>query len=152
MAPLSHPILVLVPGASQSPSHYAYLLHLLQSKGYGTLSALLPSTGSNAPPVTAQDDTDYVRSRMLLPVLDVEEHNVILITHSYSGMPGSAAAKGLGKADRVAQKKKTSILGQIFLSALIPKGGDGKDVTAMFGGQMPPHIVVDVSGTFRHIS
>ncbi|KAL6720998.1 hypothetical protein ACLMJK_000098 [Lecanora helva] len=146
MAPSSKPILVLVPGASQSPSHYEYLLHLLQSNGYGTLSALLPSTGYNTSRITAQDDANYIRSRMLLPVLDVEEHDVILITHSYSGMPGSAAAKGLGKSERASQKKKTSVLGQIFLAAMIPKGGDGKDVTAMFGGQMPPHIVVDEPG------
>ena len=126
----------------------------MQSKGYGTLSALLPSTGSdsNAPPVTAQNDADYVRSRMLLPVLDVEQHDVILITHSYSGMPGSAAARGLGKAERAAQGKTTSVLGQIFLAAFIPRGGDGKDITAMFGGQMPPHIVVDVSETFHYLS
>ena len=71
---------------------------------------------------------------------------MVLFTHSYSGVPGSAAAKGLSKAERVAQNKTTSVLGQIYLSALIPKGGDGKGVTAMFGGKMPPHIVVDVSG------
>ncbi|KAI1205284.1 uncharacterized protein F4807DRAFT_286820 [Annulohypoxylon truncatum] len=43
--PTSRTLFVVVPGASQSPSHYGYLLHLLQSKGYPTLSALLPSTG-----------------------------------------------------------------------------------------------------------
>lgn len=43
--PISRTLFVVVPGASQSPSHYGYLLHLLQSKGYPTLSALLPSTG-----------------------------------------------------------------------------------------------------------
>ena len=147
MAPSPHPIIVLVPGAAQSPSHYAYLLHLLHHKGYGTLTALLPSTGSNAL-ITAQDDTDYIRSRMLLPVLDVEKHDVIMITHSYSGMPGTAAARDLGKTKRAQQGKTTSVLGQIFISALIPKGGDGKDITAMFGGQMPPHIVVDVRTAF----
>jgi len=78
------------------------LLHLLQSHGYPTLSALLPSTGTGEN-VTAQDDADYIRKRMLLPVLDTEKHDVIMAMHSYSGMPGSAAAAGLGKAERSAQ-------------------------------------------------
>ena len=144
----SRPVIVLVPGASQSPAHYAHLLHLLQSAGWPTLSCLLPSTGTYGD-TTAQTDTDFIRSHMLLPVLDVEQHNIILLLHSYSGMPGSAAALGLGKAERTAQGKSTAVLGQIFISAMIPKGGDGKPITSLFGGQMPPHIVVDVRGITR---
>lgn len=143
MAASSRPVFVLVPGASQTPAAYGYLLHLLQVKGYGAYSALLPSVGATDP-VTATDDADYVRSRMLLPVLDVEQHNVILICHSYSGIPGSAAAKGLGKADRAAQGKTTSVLGQIFIASVAAKGGDGLDLVANFGGHLPPHIRVDV--------
>ena len=36
------PVFILVPGAAQTPSHYAYLQHLLLSHGYGVSSALLP--------------------------------------------------------------------------------------------------------------
>ena len=107
------------------------------------MCALLPSTGSTAP-VTAEDDAEYIRSHMLLPILDIEKHNVIMISHSYSGMPASAAARGLGKIDREGQGKPTSVLGQIFIAAILPRGGDGKDVVATFGGQLPPHIRVDV--------
>lgn len=92
--------------------------------------------------MTAQDDADYVLKRMLLPVLDVEKHNVILVTHSYSSIPGSAAAMGLSKAERAAQGKETAVLGQIFIAALLVAGGDGKDVVAAFGGHLPPHIGV----------
>jgi hypothetical protein len=81
---------------------------------------------------------------MLFPVLDTEKHDVIMVMHSYSGMPGSAAATGLGKAERAAQGKSTSVLGQIFISSILPRGGDGKDVVATFGGQLPPHLSVDV--------
>ncbi len=143
MAPSSKPVFVLVPGAAQTPSHYAYLQHLLMSQGYGALSALLPTVGTSAP-VTAEDDAEFIRSRMLLPVLDLEKHDVIMISHSYSGMPASAAARGLGKADRAAEGKTTSVLGQIFIASILPRGGDGKDVVATFGGQVPPHIQVDV--------
>ncbi|CAL8584660.1 hypothetical protein XPA_010248 [Xanthoria parietina] len=142
MAPSSKPVFVLVPGSAQNPSHYAYLKHLLLSQGYGVLSALLPTVGTGAN-VTVADDAEYIRSRMLLPVLDNEKHNVILISHSYGGLPASAAARGLGKSDRAAEGKTTSVLGQIFIAAILAKGGDGKDLVASFGGQLPPHIQVD---------
>lgn len=143
MAPTLKPVFVLVPGASQSPAHYGYLQHLLMSHGFSVVSAMLPSVGSRAP-VTAEDDTEYVRSSMLLPVLDGEKHDVIIISSSYSGLPASAAAHGLGKAERAAQGKTTSVLGQIFIASILTKGGDGKDVVATFGGQLPPHIQVEV--------
>ncbi|RDW80257.1 hypothetical protein BP6252_04895 [Coleophoma cylindrospora] len=174
--PVSRPVFVIVPGASQTPSHYAHLIHLLQSHGHPTLSSMLPSTGTGAN-VTVQDDADYIRSRMILPILEVEKHDVILIMHSYrhgppilspfllllvsftnivhflwfteqlltphSGLPGSAAALGLGKEDRTKEGKSTSVLGQIFISSMLAKGGEGKDVVATFGGQLPPHLIVN---------
>ncbi|PYI02997.1 alpha/beta-hydrolase [Aspergillus sclerotiicarbonarius CBS 121057] len=136
------PVFVLVPGASQNPAHYAYLLHLLQSKGYGAFSALLPSIGAQEP-VTASDDAEYVRTRMLLPMLDVGRRDIILISHSYSGMPASAAARGLGKADRATQGKTTAVLGQIFIATILPHGGDGLSVIDNFGGHLPPHMYAD---------
>lgn len=57
-----------------------------------------------------------------------------MIMHSYSDIPGSAAAAGLGKEDRAAQGKKTSVLGQIFIASIMTRGGDGKDIVATFGG------------------
>ena len=138
------PFIVIVPGASQNPAHYGYLSHLLQLAGYPVFTALLPSVGA-AGNVTAEDDTKYVRNSMLIPVLDHEEHDVIIVMHSYSSVPGSAAAQGLGKRERTAQGKKTGVIGQIYLSAILAKGGDGKDIVGAFGGHYPPHIRPDVS-------
>lgn len=142
MPPSPKPVFVLVPGAALTPSHYGYLEHLLLSQGYGVLSALLPTVGTGAN-VTVEDDADYIRSRMLLPVLDIENHDVIMISHSYSGIPASAAARGLSKTDRIEDGKTTSVLGQIFIATILTRGGDGKDVVATFGEQLPPHIRVD---------
>lgn len=150
MAPSSRPVFVVVPGASQSPAAYGYLLHLLQVKGYGAFSALLPSVGATEQ-VTAEDDAEYVRSRMLRPILDIEQHDVIVVSHSYSSIPASAAARGLGKADRVTAGKTTSVLGHIFIAAIAAKGGDGNDLVANFGGQLPPHIRVDVNSTSSYL-
>lgn len=135
------PVFVLVPGASQNPAHYAHLLHLLQSAGYGATTGLLPSIGAQGE-VTAADDADYVRNRLILPVLDIGNQDVILISHSYSGMPASAAARGLGPADRAAEGKTTSVVGQIFIATILPRGG--LSVIDSFGGHLPPHMYIDV--------
>jgi hypothetical protein len=108
------------------------------------LTALLPSVGA-ADQVSVQDDADYIRNKMILPVLDYEERNVVLLMHSYSSAPGSAAASGLGREERGAQGKTTAVIGQICLAALLPRGGDGKDIVETFGGNYPPHIRPDVS-------
>ncbi|KAJ5933961.1 hypothetical protein N7454_006290 [Penicillium verhagenii] len=136
------PVFVLVPGASQNPAQYGYLLHLMQSAGYGANTGLLPSIGAREQ-VTAADDAAYIRERLILPVLDVGNHDVILISHSYSGMPASAAARGLGPADRAAEGKTTSVLGQIFIATLLPRGGDNLSVIDGFGGNLPPHMYKD---------
>lgn len=106
----TRPFTVIIPGASQNPAHYRYLSHLLQLAGYPVFSALLPSVGA-AGNVTVEDDAVYVRDKMLLPVLDHEEHDVIMLMHSYSSVSGSAATKGLGKAEGAAQGRKTSVIG-----------------------------------------
>jgi hypothetical protein len=140
----SRPFFVIVPGASQNPSHYGYLSHLLLKAGYPVFSALLPSVGATAE-VSAQEDTEYVRNNMLIPVLDHEEHDIILVMHSYSSVPGSAAAKGLGKKERAAQGKKTSVIGQVYIASILTKGGDENNIVGAFGGHYPPHIRPDVS-------
>lgn len=139
----TRPFFVIIPGASQSPSHYAYLSHLLNLAGYPTFSAILPSLGATTE-VTAQDDTDYIRNRMLLPILDHSKRDIIMIMHSYSGMPGSAAAAGLSKTERAAEGKTTSVIGQIFITAMLIKGGDGIDILGALGGQYPEAISPDV--------
>lgn len=143
----TRPFIVIVPGASQNPAHYGYLSHLLQLAGYPVYSALLPSVGA-AGHVTVEDDTTYIRNNMLLPVLDHEEHDVIMLMHSYSSVPGSAAAAGLGKSERAKQGKKTGVIGQIYLASILTKGGDGKDIVGAFGGHYPPHIRPDVRNPF----
>lgn len=139
----TRPFFVILPGGSQNPTHYGYLAHLLQCAGYPTYSALLPSVG-NSDKVAIQDDMTYIRDRMILPILELEERDVILVMHSYSGVPGSAAALGLGKKERIAQGNKAGVIGQIFYAAMLQKGGNGVDLFTAGGGSFPPFLRPDV--------
>jgi hypothetical protein len=81
---------------------------------------------------------------MLLPILDYEEHDVILLIHSYDDIPGSAVANGLSKTERSEHGKKTSVIGQIYFAAFLAKGGDGSRLLDLLGGQYPSHITPDI--------
>lgn len=140
---LTRPVFLILPGGSQNPTHYGYLAHLLQSAGYPTSSALLPSVGNSAK-ITLEDDMTYIRDRLILPYLDLEGRDVILVMHSYSGVPGSAAAFGLGKKNRAAQGKKGSVIGQIFCAAMLQKGDNATDLSTANGGSFPPFLKPDV--------
>ncbi|KAH7408150.1 hypothetical protein DE146DRAFT_363675 [Phaeosphaeria sp. MPI-PUGE-AT-0046c] len=136
------PFIVIIPGASQNPAHYGHLSHLLLLAGYPVLTALLPTIAAKGP-VTIDDDASYIRERLLLPVLDYEERNVVMLMHSYGSVPGSASAHGLGPSSRLAQGKTTAVLGQLFFATLLLKGGDGKTAVDAFGGAFPAHIEPD---------
>lgn len=138
----TRPVFLILPGGSQNPTHYGYLAHLLQSAGYPTSSALFPSVGNPAK-ISVQDDMDFFRERLILPYLD-EGHDVIVLMHSYSAVPGSAAARGLGKQERAAQGKKGGVIGQIFYAAMLQKGGDETDLFTAGGGSFPPFLKPDV--------
>lgn len=87
----------------------------------------------------------YIRNRMILPILNNEKHDVIMVLHSYGGLPGGAAALGLSKKARWAQGKTTGVIGQIYYAALLQKGGDGTDVLTAVGGDLGPGFRPDVS-------
>ncbi|KAF5874877.1 putative prolyl aminopeptidase protein [Botrytis fragariae] len=113
MRPPSTPVFVLVPGASQSPAHYGLLMHFLLTRGHPVYSTILPSTG----PGNGKNVT--------------------------TGIPGSAAAYGLGKKYREVAGKKSSVLGRIYIASLLVKGGDGGTIVDALGGLLPPHITLD---------
>lgn len=103
---MSKPTIVLIPGAWHTPAHFELFLQQLHDAGYTTSSKQLPSVGSADPKnqsVTA--DMDFIPESLLLPELD-QGKDVILIMHSYGGSPGSAAAKGLSKAERTASSQR----------------------------------------------
>ena len=80
---------------------------------------------------------------MILPLLDREKKNVILVMHSYGACPGSAAAKGLGVKERRAEGKETAVIGQICFASILPK--EGENVVDHMGGKLPEAITVWVS-------
>ena len=135
------PTIVFVPGAWLVPEFYRPFLEAVQTAGFPTVTAELPSLDP-VDPTAADCATDAASIRRLVCSL-VEEKglDVVLVMHSYASMPGGAAAIGLSKSERVKQEKKGGMLGLVCMGAfLVP---EGVSCAGTQGGNLPPWILLD---------
>lgn len=119
---MSKPTIVGVPGAWHSPEVYTKVFDILNHHGYPTVGVSLPSVGAKVPHTSFDGDVKAIRDCLEKLVID-EEKDVILVTHSYSGMPGVEAPVGLGKEQRKAEGKKGGVVRMVFImSYAMPEG------------------------------
>ncbi|RYO80945.1 hypothetical protein DL766_000296 [Monosporascus sp. MC13-8B] len=94
-----------------------------------------------------EDDAAHIRDA-ITSILDDESNprNVVVLVHSYGGVPGSSALKGLSKADRSARGKGTAVLGIVYMgSFIIPLGQSLRDT---MGDAMPPEYRASQPGQY----
>jgi pimeloyl-ACP methyl ester carboxylesterase len=119
------PTFVFVPGAWHQPSAFKPSLDLLTSAGYEVEAVSLPSVGTverGEPATTSfQPDVDAIR-KAILSHID-QGKDVIVVMHSYGGIPGSHAVQGLSKDERQAAGKKGSVVKLIYIAAMLWKAG-----------------------------
>lgn len=128
------PTIVLVPGAFHSPIHYAALIGLLKVAGYTVVSQRNPSCDSKNPDSqTTAKDADAIRNNLILPQIEAGK-DVIVLSHSYGGSPGSAAAKGLSKVERRASGKKGGVIGLLYIAAILPP--EGRSLLSLLPGNV----------------
>lgn len=136
------PTVLFLPGAWFRPSTYKKFLSLVQEAGYPIHSASYPSLNPEDP-FTADCATDSlsVREKVLLPLIEAQEKDVVLVMHSYGGIPGSVAAHGLSKVQRVNEGREGGVLGLVFMSGFVV--GEGLSVADGQGGSLPPWVKED---------
>ncbi|KAG8526454.1 uncharacterized protein KY384_000047 [Bacidia gigantensis] len=127
------PTIVIVPGAWHSPEHYFKLRDVLHRADYDTVSKRNPSCNSVSPnDQSAAKDAAFIRNEVILPLLDSGK-TVVLASHSYGGLPGAAAARGLSVAERRATRQPGGVIGLLFFSALVAQ--DGKSLLSLLPNQ-----------------
>ncbi|KAK7927764.1 alpha/beta-hydrolase [Apiospora marii] len=135
----SLPVLVLVPGAFGTPEGFAKLLPYLAEVGITTQPGGYPSADPEDPLITTcANDIAYLRDHVLLPLLDGQQKDVVLLTHSYGGVVGGGASKGLDRQTRTAGGHKTSVVGLIYVAGNITL--EGESLLQAVGGAYPPFI------------
>jgi hypothetical protein len=137
---MSKSTFVLVPGGSCLPTVYDDVAKGLQASGYPTLQLALPSMAT-----TTYDFTeDVAEIRSTVTKLVEEEKDVIVVLHSYAGIPGGEALEGLGKLEREKKGLKGGVARLVFIvSWAMAEGTTGAGERGDCS-QFPPYMVIDV--------
>lgn len=113
---------IIVPGSFATVPLYDSLVAALRDQGHDVRAINLPSAndGSVLPPPTGEDDAKHIRKEVTANLdSETDPSNVVVMLHSYSGVPGSSALKGLGRADRTAEGKTTAVVGVMYLASFV---------------------------------
>ncbi|KAL6721255.1 hypothetical protein ACLMJK_000357 [Lecanora helva] len=133
------PTFVLVPGAWHPPSVYFSFLTRLHKAGFPALIVSIPSFKSPSPRnADCQADASAIREQ-ILPLIEDESQDVILICHSYGGIPGGGAAYGLNTRSRRKEGKKGGVVGLIYMCAFVVP--HEQSLLNYLGGQHPPYLL-----------
>lgn len=82
-----------------------------------------------------QDDASFIAS-FITKLADSGEH-IVLAAHSYGGMPASECVAGLSASSRAKEGKQGGIIRLAFLTAVVPKPGEGLAETMTGGVHVP---------------
>lgn len=134
----SKPSIVIVPGSFSFPSMYYDLANRIQKEGYEVFVNSLPSTSRNPPEKPASLNDDAVFFRGIIESLADQGRDVLVLTHSYGGVVGTEAAKGVGKTERQAKGKSGGIVRIAYLSSIVLLEGD---TLIKEQGEAPPELV-----------
>ena len=149
---MANPTIVIVPGAMHCEAHYEPLTQDLENHGYKCVTASLPSTQSiEAPPAGLADDTSAVRTAVL-DELDKHKNDVVVLAHSYGGVPANNALEHLDTMSRSGNGHSTSVKGTAFMCSLpVPAGQTAGGFIASRGGnpsQAKSTVDMDSTGAF----
>ncbi|KAF2019376.1 alpha/beta-hydrolase [Aaosphaeria arxii CBS 175.79] len=113
----SKPAIVFVPGSFAPAPLYDNLHKPVESHGLSLTVVDLVTVGKKpGPPPTIYDDASHIAS--VVSKLVDEGKDVVLICHSYGGIPTTQSTKGLTKKEREAEGKKGGIVRLAYMTAL----------------------------------
>ena len=139
MSSATKPTIVLVPGAWQPSSLYSPLITAFKNAGFPTLIVDLPSCNPKVDPqnTTTAIDSDGIR-QIVLPLIEQEGKDAVLLCHSYGGVPLGPAVVGLSKSTR---GSKGGVLGLVYMcAAIVP---DNTTMLDAIGGKYFPYMIPD---------
>ncbi|KAL9631338.1 MAG: hypothetical protein Q9164_005947 [Protoblastenia rupestris] len=136
--PPHKPTVVIVPGGWHPTSSYSSLASALDKAGYPSLTTELPSFNPVDPSNTScTADADFVRQQ-ILPLIETDKKEVIMLPHSYGGIPAGGAARGLSKKSRSKKGIKGGVIGLLYMSAfVVPEGQSLLDIRTRCGPETP---------------
>ncbi|OBT68770.1 hypothetical protein VE03_02076 [Pseudogymnoascus sp. 23342-1-I1] len=117
------PTILIVPGSFSAASAYDTLINALHALSYPAVVSDLPSASRLPPAPAASMADDAAHFHGIAESLADEGRDIVIVTHSYGGIPGTEAAKGLAKTDREAEGKKGGVVRLVYLTSIVPPVG-----------------------------
>ncbi|KAH7304785.1 Alpha/beta hydrolase fold-1 [Stachybotrys elegans] len=124
MATSQKPAIIIVHGAWHRPVHYLGLVNALKARGYEVNVPALATAGWQPSVSNASIVDDAAVIQKALGQYTAIGREVILICHSYGGIPSTMAAVGNTISDRLAAGHGGGIKGVIYIAAFaVPARG-----------------------------
>lgn len=142
----SKPTILLIPG-SFCPSALIWdaVIDKLHHAGFDSLAVELPTVSppSTAVPKTMADDAAHIHG--VIEALANDGKHVLVVMHSYGGIPGTQAVEGLTKKERQERGKDGGVMGMVYVTSLLINAGENsEDSFAAFRGEPPDFFRVSV--------
>lgn len=132
------PHFLVVPGAWHQPEAYEKFVALLRKAGYSAAVVSLPSCNTKDPQeATCLADAEAVRKE-IFSSMEVDGKDVVVVCHSYGGIPGGGAAYGLSKVARAKTGKKGGVTGLVYVSGFVVP--EGSSLLETMGGNHAPYV------------
>jgi len=109
------PTVLLVHGSWHRPCHYERLIRQLKQLGFEVVCPALPSIGKDRLGKGWHDDVLRIQETALQ--LFAKKKQVVLLAHSYGGIPAAAATEGLTRSERAAAGLPGGFCHVIYMSA-----------------------------------
>jgi pimeloyl-ACP methyl ester carboxylesterase len=148
MASTQKPTIVVVPGSFSIPPFYDIFVSQLSAHNYNVQVVSLPSVGGKTA-TNMTDDANAIQA-MTTKIAD-EGKDIVLVMHSYGGIPGTESAHGLAKKDREATGKKGGVVALLYVTALLVQPGKSLGSTLAEGPGVPDYVKVDVCIAFASV-
>ena len=101
----------------------------------------LPNCDTNTPETSScAVDVEAVRKQILVSV-EGEEKDVLVVCHSYGGIPAGGGASGLSKKTRTRKGEKAGVIGLVYMAAFIVP--ENSSLIETFGGTHAPYVTLD---------
>ena len=112
---------VLLPGGLHTPAVWAGIKSKLTPHGYYVEALSLPSIGGTPPTYDFTEDVKVTRDA----VTKWADHgkDVVVVSHSISGLVAGEALSGLGKSEREAKGLRGGVIRLVYIMAwMVPEG------------------------------
>lgn len=129
-----NPTVLLIPGAWHLPEVFDDLRASLATRGFPSVAVALPSISAEPPSKGLVDDTIFVQTE--IERLSDEGKKIMVVAHSYGGMVGAGAVKGIGYTERNKSGKGGGVLVLVYIAVFVAKSGTS--LLDMLGGKWLP--------------